>query len=76
MPECAEGLVREIQVYMAEEWSDTDTEDEMMSVTLTPDTDMVNRVNSAPQEPYRRQIFAKMIVGDCPVRFQLYWCHV
>ena len=56
---------------MAEECSDTDTEDEMMSVTLTPDTDMVNRVNSAPQEPYRRQIFAKMIVGDRPVRFQL-----
>ena len=57
------------QIYMAEECSDTDTEDEMMSVTLTPDTDMVNRVNSAPQEPYRRQIYAKMIVGDRPVRF-------
>ena len=56
---------------MAEECSDTDTEDEMMSVTLTPDKDMVNRVNSAPQEPYRRQFFAKMIVGDRPVRFQL-----
>ena len=54
---------------MAEECSDT--EDEMMSITLTPHTDTVNRVQRAPQEPYRRQIFAKMIVGDRPVRFQL-----